>query len=146
MLGSTRRRDALRGHSTSKSSGRDGRADFADPPEALENSVEIARRCSLGHAQQNYLPLFPTPRVRAVDDHPCQQSAKGSELQPAAALPGPGARAVQRPQYVERLRIRIDTIQKMGFPGYFLIVADFIQWARSAAYRSAPAGVPAPVR
>ncbi len=105
---------------------------FADIPEALENSVQIARRCSLQVTLgKNYLPDFPTPEGMGLDDFLRAESRKGLEgrlatiLDPAA--PDHGAR---RKEYQERLEVELDVIIQMGFPGYFLIVADFIQWAK----------------
>ena len=97
---------------------------FADVPEALANSVEIARRCSLvlnlGEAK---LPQYPLPAGVGTDDFLRAESAAGS----TAALPMP-PRAP--PAHRERLGRELEVICQMGFAGYFLIVADFIRWAR----------------
>jgi len=105
---------------------------FADLPSALANSVEIARRCSL-HIElgKSKLPMFPTPDGIGLDDFLRQQSHAGLERRLAMLYPDAAAREQARPRYVERLEIELGTIVKMGFPGYFLIVADFINWAKN---------------
>jgi len=105
---------------------------FADLPEALENSVEIARRCNLTvQLGKNYLPPFPTPAGVSLDEHLANESRAGLEQRLLQLFPDPAARESRRPQYAERLEFEIKTIQQMGFPGYFLIVADFINWAKN---------------
>ncbi len=105
---------------------------FADLPAALENSVEIAKRCNLSITLgKNYLPDFPTPEGVTLDDFLCQQAAEGLERRLAHLYPDAGEREAQRPTYEARLKIETDTIVQMGFPGYFLIVADFINWAKN---------------
>jgi DNA polymerase-3 subunit alpha len=105
---------------------------FADLPEALENSVEIARRCNLQITLgKNYLPDFPTPDGVTLDDFLCQEAAAGLEQRLLQLFPDDGERVQQRPAYDARLKIETDTIVQMGFPGYFLIVADFINWAKN---------------
>jgi DNA polymerase-3 subunit alpha len=105
---------------------------FADLPEALENSVEIARRCNLTvQLGKNYLPLFPTPDGVTLDEHLANESRAGLEARLARLFPDAAERESRRPQYAERLEFEIKTIAQMGFPGYFLIVADFINWAKN---------------
>ncbi len=105
---------------------------FADLPEALENSVEIARRCSLTvQLGKNFLPLFPTPDGMSLDDFLIQEAKAGLEERLAQLYPDPEAREQQRQRYEDRLKFETDTIIQMGFPGYFLIVADFIQWGKA---------------
>jgi DNA polymerase-3 subunit alpha len=109
---------------------------FADLPSALANTLQIARRCNLklvlGKPQ---LPDFPTP-VQADGtrmDMPSYfriASHQGLEQRLLQRYPNAAERDAQRPRYVERLDFEIATILKMGFPGYFLIVADFINWAK----------------
>ncbi|THF63577.1 DNA polymerase III subunit alpha [Pseudothauera nasutitermitis] len=104
---------------------------FADLPEALENAVEIARRCSLTvQLGKNFLPQFPTPEGMSLDDFLVQEAKKGLEERLAQLYPHPDEREKQRPRYEERLKFETDTIIQMGFPGYFLIVADFIRWGK----------------
>ncbi|MBW7901837.1 MAG: DNA polymerase III subunit alpha [Rhodocyclaceae bacterium] len=105
---------------------------FADLPEALANSVEIARRCNLEITLgKNYLPLFPTPEGVSLDDHLRNEAAQGLERRLEQLFPDPAVRERERPVYDERLKIETDTIVQMGFPGYFLIVADFINWGKN---------------
>ena len=105
---------------------------FADMPNALRNSVEIAKRCNLvltlGKPQ---LPNFPTPNGVSIDEFLVQEAERGLEKRLEHLYPDPAEREKQRPRYVERLHFETDTIIKMKFPGYFLIVADFIQWAKN---------------
>ncbi len=109
---------------------------FADLPSALANSVEIAKRCNLtlvlGKPQ---LPDFPTPLVDGVrmplDDYFRQQSRLGLDQRLLTLLPDPAERERERPRYSDRLEFEIQTIVKMGFPGYFMIVSDFIVWAKA---------------
>jgi DNA polymerase-3 subunit alpha len=115
---------------------------FADLPEALENSVEIARRCSLTvQLGKNFLPLFPTPEGMSLDDFLIQEAKAGLEERLVQLYPQPEEREQQRQRYEDRLKFETDTIIQMGFPGYFLIVADFIHWARPTACRWARAGL-----
>ncbi len=109
---------------------------FADLPSAIENSVQIAQRCNLTLAMgQNYLPDFPTPLVDGtpvpMGEYFRQASHDGLQARLATLYPNPAQRDRQQARYVERLDFEINTILKMGFPGYFLIVADFIAWARN---------------
>ena len=105
---------------------------FADLPQALDNAVEIARRCNfpldLGKSR---LPLFPTPEGASHEQYLHERSVAGLELRMQVLYPEPAARAEHMPRYRERLEFEIKTIVQMGFPGYFLIVADFINWAKA---------------
>jgi len=110
---------------------------FADLPSALAHSVEIARRCNLTLVLgQPQLPDFPTP-LRAdgsrvpIDEHFRTCAFEGLERRLLALYPDVAAREAERARYRERLGFEIATIVKMGFAGYFLIVADFIGWARA---------------
>ncbi len=104
---------------------------FADLPEALENAVEIARRCNLSvELGKNRLPQFPTPEGISLDDYLTQQAEQGLSMRLAQLFPDAGEREKRRPEYADRLIFECKTIQQMGFPGYFLIVADFINWAK----------------
>ncbi|MGE5490273.1 MAG: DNA polymerase III subunit alpha, partial [Actinomycetota bacterium] len=105
---------------------------FSDIPEAIENTVEIAKRCSLTVTLgKHFLPDFPTPDGISLDDHLANESRKGLAARLEHLYPDPEEREKQRPRYEERLEFEIKTIQSMGFPGYFLIVADFIQWSKN---------------
>jgi DNA polymerase III subunit alpha len=105
---------------------------FADIPEALENAVEIARRASLTvELGKNFLPQFPTPDGMTLDDFLVAEARRGLEERLAELYPDSSRREAERPRYEERLKFETDTIVQMGFPGYFLIVADFINWAKN---------------
>ena len=108
---------------------------FADIPSAVTNTLEIAKRCNLtlvlGKPQ---LPNFPIPAVNgvvmSVDDYFRHVSHEGLEGRLKHLYPDEVKREAERPRYVERLEFELTTILKMGFPGYFLIVSDFIKWAK----------------
>ncbi len=103
---------------------------FEDIPEALENTREIARRCNLRlEFGKNYLPDFPLPPGQDMEQVLHTQAAEGLEVR-LQLLPAE-QRAAQRAIYQARLELELGVIIQMGFPGYFLIVADFIQWARA---------------
>ncbi len=102
---------------------------FHDLPEALANSVEIARRCSLPlKLGTSKLPVFPVPDGSPAEDHIRLMARDGLAARMAAKAAG-GATDVPAP-YAARLTRELDVICSMGFAGYFLIVADFIRWAR----------------
>jgi len=102
---------------------------FADLPQALENSVEIAKRCNLELSfGKYYLPDFPVPAGETIDTFIRKQAHAGLE---ARLEKHSVAEGFTREDYVTRLDRELDVIVKMGFPGYFLIVADFINWAKS---------------
>ena len=116
---------------------------FADLPEAFQNSVEIARRCNLSLLLgKPRLPDFPTPNGVSLDDFLRSESERGLQQRMALLYPDEAERAARLPQYLERLDFEIQTIIKMGFPGYFLIVADFIRWAKAYRSEAFPNGVP----
>ncbi|MFW5329253.1 DNA polymerase III subunit alpha [Hydrogenophaga sp. ZJX-1] len=108
---------------------------FADIPSAVANTLEIAKRCSLtlvlGKPQ---LPNFPIPPVNgvvmSVEDYFRHVSYEGLEGRLRHLFPNEVKREEVRARYVERLEFELNTILKMGFPGYFLIVSDFIKWAK----------------
>ncbi|MBI5428961.1 MAG: DNA polymerase III subunit alpha [Nitrosomonadales bacterium] len=105
---------------------------FADMPEALQNSIAIAQRCNLSlMLGKPRLPDFPTPNGESLDDFLRAESARGLQARMAQLYPDGAVRAEKMPEYSARLDFEIETIIKMGFPGYFLIVADFIRWAKS---------------
>ena len=110
---------------------------FADVPSAVANTLGIAQRCNLTLAMgKNYLPDFPTPLLSdgtpmPMGDYFRQASFEGLEQRLLQLFPDAARRDAERPRYVERLEFEITTILKMGFPGYFLIVADFINWAKN---------------
>jgi DNA polymerase-3 subunit alpha len=100
---------------------------FQDIPEALSNSVEIAKRCNV-HLQlgKSYLPDFPVPAGMTAESYLAQQSEEGLTHR----LKKTGVSSDQHDAYLQRLQHELGVINQMGFPGYFLIVADFIQWSR----------------
>ncbi len=105
---------------------------FADLPEALENTLEIARRCNIEMTLgKNFLPDFPIPEGMTIGDYLVAEAEKGLEVRLAELYPDPEERQKRRPEYDERLVFECKTILQMGFPGYFLIVADFINWAKN---------------
>jgi len=105
---------------------------FADIPSAIANTVEIARRCNLTLVLgKPRLPDFPTPGGVPMEEFFRLASFEGLEERLVHLYPDPAKRDRQRPRYVERLEFEIGTILKMGFPGYFLIVGDFINWAKN---------------
>ena len=112
---------------------------FADLPEALENSVEIARRCNIELTLgKNFLPDFPTPAGLTLDDFLVAEAKAGLEKRLLQRYPEAAERQKRRPEYDERLVFECNTIVQMGFPGYFLIVADFINWAKNNAVPVGP--------
>ena len=105
---------------------------FSDIPSAVENTVEIAKRCNVElDLGTYYLPKYPIPAGMTMDQFFAEVSWKGLEDRLAILLDkdDPDYAEKRRP-YEERLRFELDIITQMGFPGYFLIVMDFIQWAK----------------
>ncbi len=111
------------------------RARFADIPEALDNTLAIAGRCAvMAETRAPILPRFASEAGRSEADELRHRAAEGLEKRLAAHVVEAGApdaerEATARP-YRERLETELGIIEKMGYPGYFLIVADFIQWAK----------------
>ncbi len=105
---------------------------FSDLPEALANSVEIAKRCNLELSLGRHcLPDFPTPEGMSVAEFLRAEARRGLEQRLQRRLdPAAGDYGERRRPYEQRLETELDVIVDMGFPGYFLIVADFIQWAK----------------
>ncbi len=107
---------------------------FSDIPEALENTIEIAKRCNVELTLgKNYLPDFPVPEGLTLDEFFIDASRKGLELRLKQHPPvGSGTSEENLKVYEERLELELNVITQMGFPGYFMIVADFIQWAKNS--------------
>ena len=104
---------------------------FADIPSALVNSIEIAKRCNLVlELGINRLPLFPTPNNESLEQYLRDQAAAGLIQRMASLFPDETVRNDKMPKYQSRLEFEVNTIIQMGFAGYFLIVADFINWAK----------------
>ncbi len=105
---------------------------FADMPAALQNSVAIAQRCNLVlELGKPRLPDFPTPAGITIDEFLVSQASAGLEQRLLQLYPDADQRQSQRERYAARLKFETDTIINMGFAGYFLIVADFILWAKN---------------
>jgi len=105
---------------------------FADLPEALQNSVEIAKRCNLSLTLgKPHLPDFPTATGVTLEEFLRAESERGLHDHMLQLYPDEKNRADKLPEYAARLAFEITTICKMGFAGYFLIVADFIRWAKN---------------
>jgi len=105
---------------------------FSDIPEAIQNTLEIAKRCTVELTLgKNYLPEFPIPAGMTEAEYFSEESRKGLEERLQQLFdPEADDFAELRKPYDERLQIELDVINGMGFPGYFLIVADFIQWSK----------------
>ncbi len=105
---------------------------FSDIPEALENTVEIARRCTTEmELGQPVLPDFPIPEGMTIDEYFRHVSKEGLKKRLEVLFDPKAEDFEQRCKpYWERLETELEVILQMGFPGYFLIVADFIQWAK----------------
>lgn len=104
---------------------------FSDLPEALENTVEIARCCNLELTLgENVLPEFPVPEGHDATSYLADRAESGLAERLVELYPDDATRHARRETYETRLAHELSVIQSMGFPGYFLIVADFIRWAR----------------
>ncbi|MFB4247708.1 DNA polymerase III subunit alpha [Pseudomonas idahonensis] len=107
---------------------------FSDLPEALENTVEIAKRCNIEvKLGKHFLPDYPIPDGMTIDEYFRKVSFDGLEERLSVLLPKDTTEdyEAKRQVYVDRLNFELDIIIQMGFPGYFLIVMDFIQWAKN---------------
>ena len=116
--------------SQSLKSGEEMEALFADLPSAIANTTEIAKRCNFElHTGEYFLPDFPIPEGYTEESYLREQSFQGLEHSLARRFPE-GASQENIQEYNERMEFELQIILQMGFPGYFLIVADFIQWAK----------------
>ena len=106
---------------------------FSDIPEAVENTIEIARRCSVKVRMGEYfLPNYPIPDGMTMDEYFRHVSEEGLEMRLETILSKDDPEYDQkREEYYKRLKFELDIIIQMGFPGYFLIVMDFIKWAKN---------------
>ncbi|QLB12288.1 DNA polymerase III alpha subunit [Bisgaardia hudsonensis] len=103
---------------------------FADIPSALDNTLLIAQRCNVTiRLGEYFLPQFPTGEL-TTEEYLIQKSKEGLEQRLKTLFPNENERLAKRPEYDERLQIELDVINQMGFPGYFLIVMEFIQWSK----------------
>ncbi|MBM6551678.1 DNA polymerase III subunit alpha [Marinomonas ostreistagni] len=105
---------------------------FSDLPEALENTIEIAKRCNVDVLLGTYfLPDFPVPDGMTMEEYFRELSHHGLQERFELLVKKGGERVLARKQeYIDRLNFELDIINQMGFPGYFLIVMDFIQWSK----------------
>lgn len=104
---------------------------FADIPSALANTIEIAKRCTLElKLGKPHLPDFPTPKGMSLGDFLTKEAEDGLETRLKQLYATQAEIDQNRPKYLKRLRWECNTIIDMGFPGYFLIVADFINWGK----------------
>jgi len=105
------------------------RALFADLPDACDNTLAIAKSCAvMAETRKPLLPVCPKVRPGTTEDETLRAMAREGL---AHRMQAASADAAKRARYTERLEYELDVIAKMGFPGYFLIVADFIQWAKA---------------
>ncbi|MBR2033454.1 MAG: DNA polymerase III subunit alpha [Alphaproteobacteria bacterium] len=109
---------------------------FADLPEALENTVNIAKRCNyLSEKVQPLLPIFECPDGLTQDEYIDQEAHKGLAALMEKHVYFEGMSAEEKAEidkkYYERLEYELSVIKRMGFPGYFLIVSDFIRWSKA---------------
>ena len=110
---------------------------FSDLPDAITNTVQIAKRCgvelTLG---THFLPEYPVPDGMTLDEyfHKFSHDGLTDRLETSKSC----AQALDEPVYRDRLDFEVRVIQQMGFPGYFLIVADFIRWAKDHAIPVGP--------
>ncbi len=106
---------------------------FSDIPEAIQNTIEIAKRCNLHlHLGEYFLPNYPIPDGLTIEEYFCQLSRDGLEERLDFLFDTSANDFVEkRKVYDERLQTELDVINQMGFPGYFLIVADFIRWGKN---------------
>ena len=108
---------------------------FDDIPEAIDNAVEIAKRCNLDlKLGESVLPAFPVPEGQTEADFLALKAREGLEVKleqifETQSIPVKERGAVRAP-YEQRLETELEVVISMGFSGYFLIVADFIRWAR----------------
>ncbi|WP_374470590.1 DNA polymerase III subunit alpha [Phenylobacterium sp.] len=101
---------------------------FADLPEACDNTLDIARRCAfMVHKRDPLLPRFPTEGGRSEAEELAHQAREGLKLRMSRGE----ANSAPAEEYEARLEREIGVITQMGFPGYFLIVSDFIKWAKA---------------
>lgn len=109
---------------------------FKDLPEAVQSTVNIAARCNyLSQKVDPLLPIFECPEGKTQDEFITEQAYKGLKQRMEAQVYNdsqtPEERAEIDKRYYERLDYELSVIKKMGFPGYFLIVSDFIQWSKT---------------
>ena len=105
---------------------------FDDIPSALENSVVIAKRCNFQfNLGEIFLPDFPIPNTIKIEDYLLLEAKKGLDQRLENLYINEKERESHIPKYLDRLNFEVKVINEMGYAGYFLIVADFINWAKS---------------
>lgn len=106
---------------------------FSDVPQAVENARRLATRLNVSpEVGVNHLPDFPLPEGETdLNEYFAKLSRQGLEARLKKIFPDPAERAAKRKEYDERLEREISTITQMGFPGYFLVVSDFIRWSKA---------------
>lgn len=106
---------------------------FVDIPEAIANVHQIVKRCNLGlELGTPHLPNYPVPEGVALEDYLCKLSEEGLQKRLEQLFDDEAqSKSVSEPYY-NRLKIELDIINQMGFAGYFLIVMEFIQWAKDS--------------
>lgn len=105
---------------------------FQDVPEALTNTIEIAKRCNvIVELGKSFLPSIPTPSGQSLEDYLIESAKIGLKERLEVLYPDTQLYTQKLPIYLERIQFETQTINQMGFPGYFLIVADFINWAKN---------------
>ncbi len=107
---------------------------FSDLPEAIENTVEVAKRCNLRVSLgKSYLPNYPIPEGKTIEEFFKDLSLQGLEerFKQLGITDEPGDIGRTRKDYLDRLDFELNIINEMGFPGYFLIVMDFIRWGKA---------------
>ncbi len=106
---------------------------FKDIPQALTNSAVIASKCSVEIEVGNpYLPDFPTPNGEKIEDFLIQEAKKGLNEKLLKFFPDEKERNEKRKEYEDRLNYELKIINEMGFAGYFMIVSDFIKFAKDS--------------
>jgi len=104
---------------------------FAEIPEAIDNTMEIASRCNLDWSfEAKHYPVFPVPGDMTIDEHFEEEVMNGFEERYEDLLKSDPDFEKSKEKYLKRLEYEKDVIVQMGFPGYFMIVADFINWAK----------------
>ena len=102
---------------------------FADYPEACDNTLLIAERCNVEFVERELMPRFPVPEGHTEATWFEQEVAAGMDRRYKGQIPEAQAKQVS---------YEVEVIKQMGFPGYFLVVADFIAWARAQGIRVGP--------
>jgi DNA polymerase-3 subunit alpha len=112
---------------------------FAELPEAITNTMEIANRCNLEwNFEAKHFPRFPTEAGKELEDVLATEAERGFEERLAGMKSSDPRFAERKEEYKERLHYELSVIKKMGFAGYFLIVSDFINWAKRKSISVGP--------